>query len=143
MNRTLPSLVLATSLCMPSLALASDTDALARAAWRHGNAALHAVDATPEQRRAVGQAAERLAQRLQPLGREVHDWARTAHAVWTSQTVTHSAVESVRVDAVDLIDDASAESVDFVVEVADVLTPEQREDLVELAHSALRRLLRG
>ena len=143
MTRSVLFFILATPLSLTSVAHASDTDALARAAWRQGAAALRAVDATPAQRRAVGEAAERLAHRLQPFEQDVRALAHSAHDVWVSQTVTHSNVESVRSEAVSLLDDASAESVDFVVEVAEVLTPEQRAELVELARDAVLSMVRS
>ena len=112
---------------------------LSRKSYRLGVAALDAVDATPAQRRAISDAAKSLGHRLAPLEKEAVAWGRSAHKAWVADTVTRASVESVRVQGVELVDATSAETVDFVVEVARVLTPEQRADLARMARDAVLR----
>ena len=101
---------------------AEGTQSLARATWRLGVRALDHVDATPAQRRAISDAARALGRRLQPHEAAAQQWARR--------------------DGVQLIDVTSAEAVDFVVDVADTLTPEQRMELAREARHALLDILR-
>ena len=110
---------------------------LSRKSYRLGVVALDAVNATPAQRRAISKSARALAQRLAPLEREALDWGRAAHDAWVADTVSRDSVESVRVQGVELVDATSAETVDFVVEVAEVLTPQQRADLARMARNAV------
>lgn len=123
-------------------ARAEGTQSLARATWRLGVRALDHVDATPAQRRAISDAARALGRRLQPHEAAAQQWARSAHQMWTADTVTRASVEAVRRDGVQLIDVTSAEAVDFVVDVADTLTPEQRMELAREARHALLDILR-
>ncbi len=120
---------------------ASPLDDLARQSYRLGVAALDAIDATPSQRKAVASAAKRLQTRLGPFEADARDLARSAHQVWVADVVTREAVEAVRVDSVELIDDTSAETVDFVVDVARTLTPQQRAELARKARNTVRDLL--
>lgn len=132
----------ATALALPvSSARADAFEDLSRRAYRVGVAALDAVDATPAQRRAVASAGSRLAHHLAPFEDDVRDWAHDAHAVWVAPTVDREAVEAVRVDAVELVDAASVGGVDFVVDVAEVLTPAQREALARRAWQRAKNLL--
>lgn len=112
---------------------------LERKAYRLGVAALDAVDATPAQRRAMFDIGRRAQVKLAPYHGDLIDIISDGRDAWTAQTVTREEVESVRVDTITLLDNASADSVDFVVEAANVLTPEQRR---ELAHAARRRAAR-
>ena len=110
---------------------------LSRQTYRLGVAALDAVDATPAQRRAISQSARDLGQRLAPLEKDAVAWGRAAHDAWVADTVRRDAVEAVRVQGVELVDATSAEAVDFVVEVAAVLTPQQRAELARMARDAV------
>ena len=121
---------------------AQGTPSLARAAWRLGVRALDHVDATPAQRRAVSDAARALGRRLQPHEAAAQQWAHSAYQMWTADTVTRTSVEAVRRDGVQLVDATSAEAVDFVVDVADTLTPDQRLELAREAHVGLLDILR-
>ncbi len=124
-----------------STAHAGSLDDLSRQTWRLGVAALDAVDATPAQRRAVSGAARALGKRLAPYEQDAVDWLQSAHRLVVSERVEREAVEAVRADGVQLIDDLSVPAVDFVVEVADTLTVQQRRELVRLAGRQVERAL--
>lgn len=136
----LPALITATALGSPARADALDD--LSRATWRLGVSALDAVDATPAQRRAVANAARSLGHRLAPYEDDAIDWARALHRAWTADVVTRPAVEDVRVKGVELLDATSAEAVDFVVDVAGTLTPQQRAELAREIQDAAIDLIR-
>ena len=139
----LVALVATTALAVPvSKAHAGVLDDVARRGYRLGVAALDAVDATPEQRRQVRDAASDLYHRLQPFEADVRALARDAHRVWVAEEVERDAVEAVRVETVGLLDEMSVETVDFVVDVADTLTAEQRRELARHARARVKRLVR-
>ncbi len=122
-------------------AQASTLDRIERKVYRLGVAALDAVDATPAQRRAIQDIAARAAVRLAPYEVDATNIFQDAHRAWTAQTVQRTDVEAVRVDAIELLDHASADSVDFVVEAAKVLTPAQRRELARAAREHAARLI--
>jgi len=124
-----------------SSAQASTLDRIERKVYRLGVAALDAVDATPSQRRAIQDIAARAALKLAPYEADAANIFRDAHRAWTAQTVQRAEVEAVRVDAIELLDHASADSVDFVVEAAEVLTPAQRRELARAAGKHAARLI--
>ena len=130
------------AVCLTGSTARADTlDDLSRQTWRLGVAALDAVDATPAQRRAVSDAARVLGKRLAPYEQDAVDWLQSAHRLVVAERVEREAVEAVRADGVQLIDDLSVPAVDFVVEVADTLTVQQRRELVRLAGRQVERAL--
>jgi len=120
---------------------ASTLDRIERKAWRLGVAALDAVDATPAQRRAILDIGARARVTLAPYEADVVDLLHDAWDTWNARTVSRVDVEAVRVDTITLLDQASADSVDFVVEAAEVLTPAQRRELAQAARRRAARLL--
>jgi len=60
------------------------------------------------------------------LSNELRD---RAHDALTGEQVDKEALEQVRVDTLNHADQASAQALDFVTRLADILTPEQRADL--------------
>lgn len=117
-------------------------DGVARRGYRVGVRALDAVDATPRQRRAVESAGLTLLTSLRTLDDETLAFARGAVDAWTAEEVDPAAVDDLRADAVELVDAASRPAATFVVEVGEVLTREQRAELVDVAASQARRLAR-
>lgn len=96
------------------------------------------VDATPEQR-------ERLVGVVRDTSRELLDLRgvlaaqrREIHRILGAPEVDADALEAVRAAHLEAADDASRRLVDAVVEIAEILTPEQRLRLVEL-HEAIGR----
>jgi len=140
----LVSVVSANAVVLPvSTARADTMNDLARSSYRLGVAALDAVDATPAQRRAVSDAARDLGARLAPHEADVRQWATSAHRAFVADTVDRASVEAVRVEGVKLVEVLSEESVDFVVDVAETLTVEQRRALARLVERRADQLLHG
>lgn len=144
MSRTLKTLILLTGVGLATgipAAEASTADRLERKVYRLGVAALDAVDATPAQRKAILAVGRRAETRLAPYVDDFADVLRDAKDAWTAPTVTRGEVEAVRVDTITLLDQASADSVDLVVEAANVLTPAQRRQMLQAARRHGERLL--
>lgn len=97
------------------------------------------VDATEEQEAGVGAVLDRMAPELFALQDDkvaLHDDLRAA---MTADTVDAAEVESLRQEGLALADRASRIVVGGVVDVAHLLTPEQRADLAEAADRFHRR----
>jgi len=99
--------------------------------------AMHAIDATEEQaarvQGIVDQAASDLLE-LAPRHREHHD---ALVALLAKDAVDRGALESLRAEELALVETASRRLAQAIADAADVLTPEQRAELVEL-HDAFR-----
>jgi periplasmic protein CpxP/Spy len=68
---------------------------------------------------------------------ETHEALRQqVHELLTAETIDHAAVEALRAEQVQRIDAVSRQLKDAVVEIAELLTPEQRRRLVELHEQA-------
>ena len=93
--------------------------------------ALDAVDATPEQRTAVR--ALLLAERdtLSALREEAAALRERVRALFLAPTIDRAAVEDARTDAIALLDRGTATTLDLVVDLAELFTPEQRAVLQE------------
>jgi Spy/CpxP family protein refolding chaperone len=93
---------------------------------------LRSVSATDEQKERTRQVTDRLVDQLGPLV-EKH---RELHAALVSELakpqIDRAAIEKLRQDGLSLADQASRIAVDGIEAVADVLTPEQRRDLIDL-----------
>ena len=91
---------------------------------------LDKVDATDEQRARVDGVLDGLAPdlfRYHTEGREVHEDLKSALLAADA-----AGVEAARVDALSLVDEASRRITGAAVEIAGVLTPEQRQELAKL-----------
>jgi len=110
----------------PGHAMSHDGSHLARMA-AHIEAA---ANATPEQKAQidalVGQAAGDL-KALHAQGAQLH---QQLHAVLTQDSVDRAALETVRLAHMQVADQASQRLVRLIADVADVLTPQQRRDVV-------------
>jgi len=90
--------------------------------------ALGAVDATDEQKRQI--------QSILAQAFEQHAGVREqAAALLTAETIDTAQIEALRAAQIQRIDAASRQLVATLVEVSELLTPEQRRQLVELHHS--------
>lgn len=92
---------------------------------------LSRLDATDEQKAQIEAAVAGLApdlDRYRDEGAGLHEALREA---LTAGAIDPARVEAVRTDALDLADEASARMLGVVVKVAQVLTPEQREELAD------------
>ena len=71
------------------------------------------------------------AQDLLPLRAKMHDARRQAVALLSQQHVDRAALEALRADQLKLAENASQRLTQALADVADVLTPEQRQQLAE------------
>jgi Spy/CpxP family protein refolding chaperone len=96
--------------------------------------AFRAVDATEQQKEDGRIVVEQLVDRLVPL-REKHLAHREAVARELVQArIDRAALEHLRTEGLGLADEATRIMVDGVADLAEVLTPEQRAELLELIH---------
>jgi Spy/CpxP family protein refolding chaperone len=96
--------------------------------------AFRAVDATEEQRQDGQAVVERLVDQLVPLG-ELHREHREAVArELVRPQIDRAALERLREEGMAMADEASRIAVAGVADLAEVLSPEQRAELLELAH---------
>jgi Spy/CpxP family protein refolding chaperone len=96
--------------------------------------AFRAVDATEEQKTEGRVVVERIVDQLIPLG-ERHRAQREALVREMSKPqIDRVALERLREDGLALADEASRIGLDGVADLAEVLSPEQRVELLELAH---------
>jgi hypothetical protein len=113
--------------------LEEDYQQAARAGFRLGVQALDAVDASPQQRRAVERLGHSLASSLRPLAQDCEVLARDMAQAWVSPTVERQVVEDLRHDTIAALDAASEPVAAFLVDAGDVLTQEQRQALLDAA----------
>jgi protein CpxP len=97
-------------------------------AWLGGT-----LDATPEQSEQVNGILTRFVEKVYPLAEQHRQNRRLLLAELARPTVDPQALEQVRRAELGLADTASGELVQAVTELAEVLTPEQRQHLVGLA----------
>jgi Spy/CpxP family protein refolding chaperone len=96
--------------------------------------AFRAVDATDQQKEDGRVVVERLIDQLIPL-REQHLAHREAVArELVKPQIDRAALEQLRTEGLGMADEATRIVVDGVADLAEVLSPEQRRELLELAH---------
>lgn len=144
------------------LALLGTATAGAAMAGRHGGFPFHGgpggpMNMSPEEHRAFAQerfqfaldrigATEEQQAEIAAIIEPAVDQAMDAHAdhearhdefrdLLLAETIDRDAIEAMRVDAMDRFDEGSQLFVTVIADVAEVLTVEQREDLVELVQS--------
>jgi Spy/CpxP family protein refolding chaperone len=101
----------------------------------HVEEMLDEVDASDAQRKAIAPLVDRAAasaHEIHSQGEELHD---ELLAILTAESIDRVALESVRLQAVALVDQASQEMVDAMGGMAEVLTPEQRKEIARKAES--------
>jgi Spy/CpxP family protein refolding chaperone len=95
---------------------------------------LKAVDATDDQKARVSGILAPLAEDLVVAAGRHRDNRRAFLQALASPDIDRQRLEAIRRAEVDLIDEATGRLVGALGELADVLTPEQRAKLVDLAH---------
>jgi len=96
--------------------------------------ALRGVNATDEQKQQARRITDRLVDELGPMA-EAHRVNREAIAQeFAKPQIDRAAIERLRQQELELADRASKLAVTGVADLADVLTPEQRQDLIAFAH---------
>jgi Spy/CpxP family protein refolding chaperone len=87
------------------------------------------LDASVEQRQQIQAAVNHLVEQLYPLMQQHRDSRQALIAELTKPELNRQAFEDLRKTKLTLIDTASSRLVDGVVSVAEILTPEQRQQL--------------
>ncbi len=89
------------------------------------------IDATDAQKQQLGPIVKAAAQDLLPVRARMHDARRQAVALLSQPHVDRDALEALRADQLKLAENASQRLTQALADVADVLTPEQRQQLAE------------
>ena len=96
--------------------------------------ALRGVNATDEQKQQARRVTDRLVDELGPIA-EQHRGHREAIAKELAKPqIDRAAIEKLRQQELELADRASKLAVDGFADIADVLTVQQRQDLMAFAH---------
>jgi len=89
------------------------------------------IDATDAQKQQLAPIVKAAAQDLLPLRARMHDARRQAVELLSQPHVDRAALEALRADKLKLAENASQRLTQALADVADVLTPEQRQQLAE------------
>jgi len=108
------------------------------AAKRHAAMAvewvLRGVDASDEQKQQARQITDRLVDELGPLAAQHREHRAAIHEALAGTEIDREALEQLRRRELTLADQASKLAVTAFADLAEVLTPEQRQELVAFAH---------
>lgn len=108
------------------------------AAKRHAAVALEwvlrGVDASDEQKQQARRITDRLVDELGPLAAQHREHRAAIHQAFAGAEVDREALEQLRRSELTLADQASKLAVGAFADLAELLTPEQRQELVEFAH---------
>jgi len=89
------------------------------------------IDATDAQKAQIDPIVKQAMQDLMPLHSQLHSAHAQALQLLTAPTVDRAALESMRAQNMALADQASKRVIKLIADVADVLTPVQRQKLAE------------
>jgi len=89
------------------------------------------IDATDAQKAQIDPIVKQAMQDLMPLHSQLHAAHKQALQALTQPTIDRAALESMRAQNMQLADQASKRVVQLIEDVADVLTPAQRQKLAE------------
>ena len=106
------------------------------------DAALEAAHATGEQRSAVYELVHELIPQFKALHDEGHALRDELHAVLLTPVIDRTALEALRVDAVDLFDRGTTLAFGHIADVAELFTVDQRQALIDF-HDQMRRRFHG
>jgi Spy/CpxP family protein refolding chaperone len=96
--------------------------------------ALRGVNASEEQRQQVKRVMERTIDQLVPLAEKHRQHKHAMARELAKPEIDRAAIERLRKEGIAMADEASKTLAAAVTEAAEVLTPEQRAELIELAH---------
>ncbi len=105
--------------------------------------ALDAIDATDEQADKIYEIMDEARSEFRPLFREFRDTRDDLKDILSAETIDRAALETLRSERVAALDNVSKTMTDALLEAADVLTPEQRAELVKLFEEHGGRGMRG
>ena len=89
------------------------------------------IDATEAQKQKLDPIVKQAAKDLLPLRAKMHEARKQGTALLSAETVDRAAIESFRVQQLQLADTASKRFSQALTDVAEVLTPAQRKDLAQ------------
>jgi Spy/CpxP family protein refolding chaperone len=93
--------------------------------------ALGAVDATDEQREEIGGIVDEAAAKIRITLSDVNDPEEQFKSLLAAETIDRAAFEALRQQMLETADAVSAQAMEALFDAAEVLTPEQRIQLVE------------
>ena len=111
-----------------------DPEAAKRHAGMAVEWALRGVDATDEQMQQAKRIAERLVDELGPVAAKHREHRETIARELAKPEIDREALERLRRQELTLADQASKLAVDSFADLGEVLTPQQRQELVSFAH---------
>lgn len=111
-----------------------DPEAAKRHAGMAVEWALRGVEATDEQKQQARRITDRLIDELGPLVAQHRDERQAIHRALAGAEVDREALEQARRRELTLADQASKLVVDRVADLAEVLTPQQRQEFATFAH---------
>jgi Spy/CpxP family protein refolding chaperone len=96
--------------------------------------ALRGVDATEDQKQKARQITDRLIDQLAPEVQKHKDFREAMARELAKPEIDRAALERLRQQEIALADTASKQAVTAVADLGDVLTPEQRTELISFVH---------
>jgi Spy/CpxP family protein refolding chaperone len=96
--------------------------------------ALRGVNATDEQKEQARRITDRLIDRLGPLAEKHREHHQAMVGELAKPQIDREAIERLRQGEIALADEASKTLVASITDLAEVLTPEQRNELIEFVH---------
>ena len=87
------------------------------------------IDATPAQQQSIDPIVKQAAGELRPLRQKVRDARREGVKLFSAETIDRGAIERLRQEQIAAADAASKRFTRALADVAEVLTPEQRQKL--------------
>jgi len=111
-----------------------DPDAAKRHAALAVEWALRGVDASDEQMQRAKAITDRLVDELAPIAAKHREHRKQIHSTLEGGEIDRAALEQLRQKEIALADQASKLAVGAVADLGDVLTPQQRQDLIAFAH---------
>jgi Spy/CpxP family protein refolding chaperone len=113
--------------------LFSDPEQAKEKAGLLGEWVLKSVDGTPEQKEQVRRITDRLVDELQPLAERHREQREAFGRELSKPSIDRAELERLRQGGLQLADEASRVAIAALGDVADVLKPEQRAELLEWA----------
>ena len=87
------------------------------------------IDATPEQQQRIDPIVRQAAEELRPLRAKVREARREGLRLFSAESIDRGAIERLRLEQMTSADTASKRFTQALADVAEVLTPEQRQRL--------------